>query len=140
MKYIKKVLATTAVEEDESTAGKPEQSAIDKWLDAGGGTFGKKSQSGWTEGDKVWSYHTVIGKLEGKTLYVNSNKYSPTTSKLVGYLKVAAKQRSYKIVEKDEAFFETSMKEKLPSGANKGKKGANLIDVSKNASSFSTIL
>lgn len=119
MKYVNRVLAD--LEDKEADAGKPEQSAIEKWLDAKGGSFGKQGYPAWTQGDLVYSYNTVIGKIKGDRVYVNDTKYSSTTSRLQGFLKMAAKQHGYEVEEKDEAFFKTSMPHKVEPGSYKKK-------------------
>lgn len=103
------------------TAGKPEEAAIEKWLEAKGGKFGKQGGSGWSQDKEFWSYKTVIAKIKGNTLYVNSTKYSKTTSKLTENLKRTGEEKGFDVKEKDEAFFKTSMPEKLPSGYRPGK-------------------
>lgn len=103
------------------TAGKPEMDAIEKWLSGNGGTFGKKGGSGWSDGKDFYSYKTVIARQKGKTLYVNSKKYSATTSKLQRALSSRGAQNGFKVVEKDEEFFGTSMDEKFPAGYKPGK-------------------
>lgn len=116
MKFLKKI-KTLAVEPqvpaEDAISGAPEDKAIDKWVENKGGTFGKQGGSGWSEGDTFWSYRTIVAKLKDGKLYVNTTKYSATTGKLVNRLKAVGRQHEMEVVEKDEKFFDTQMKQKF---------------------------
>lgn len=45
------------------------------------------------------NYSTILCRTEGKTAYLNKNKYSRTTSKIQGYLAYCLKKYDYTIVE-----------------------------------------
>lgn len=50
------------------------------------------------------NYDTVIAKIKDNTLYINTHKYSPTTSKIQHYIKYFATHKKYTIIEcKDES-------------------------------------
>ena len=106
----KKLLNSKEVE-----AGKKEESKIQDWL-LNGEDFGKDGDSAWAKGDLLYSYRTIIAKREDKSLYVNQNKYSQTTSKMTRYVTHLANDNGYAVMMKPEEFFNTSMREKLPGG------------------------
>lgn len=59
-----------------------------------------KSASTSVEGNKIYSYGTVIGVTQGRNFYLNTNKYSTTTSKQQNKLRQQAKQAGYDVIEK----------------------------------------
>jgi len=101
MSFLKKV---------EVLSGAKEISKIEKWL-VDKQDFGKEPDQVWAKDKVLYSYKTIIAKIRGNTLYLNTTKYSNTTSKLQSYIKNNAKD--FTVVEKDEKFFKTSMPEKL---------------------------
>jgi len=96
--------------EQPATSGSKEIAKLDKWLEAGK-DFGGKPDSCWAAGDTLWSYNTVIAKKHGTKIYVNSTKYSNTTSQYTHHIK--QHPGKYQVIEKDEDFFKTSMDYKL---------------------------
>lgn len=54
--------------------------------------------SSTVEGDKIYSYGTVIGVKKGKTFYLNERKYSTTTSKMQTRLERDAQNHGYDVV------------------------------------------
>ena len=45
------------------------------------------------------NYKTPIARIEGNTLYLNTNKYSVTTSKIQSLLRRLAQNTNYRIIE-----------------------------------------
>ena len=107
-----KILAES---EEKSQSGVKEDLRIDKWL-ATFKSIGKPGDQVWAENEVLHSYYTIIAKKVGNTLYINETKYSKTTSALTHHLKFAAEEKGYKVIYRNEAFFETKMAEKLPMG------------------------
>jgi hypothetical protein len=102
---------------EETEAGAQEKKVIDMWVMGRGGDYGSAPMQVWAQGPVLYSYHTIIAKFSGKKLFINTTKYSNTTSKLISHLKSMAAEQNIPIVEKEEAFFKTSMPEKLDFGA-----------------------
>jgi hypothetical protein len=107
----------------EAEAGVPEKDLIEAWVKAGGQLEkGKEGDQCWCSKRQLYSYNTIIAKFvkspsSGNTVYVNSTKYSPTTSRLTQHLlNVAREHGLVSIIEKPEAFFKTAMPEKFPMG------------------------
>ncbi len=46
-------------------------------------------------GDKLYNYHTCIAQIKKSTLYINSTRYSVTTSKIQSYLNIGGKYFRY---------------------------------------------
>lgn len=103
-----------SVKEGAIQEGAKETKRAEDWLN--GKSAGSAPDAFWSEGDLAYSYNTVIAKKTGKVVYVNTTKYSNTTSKIVSGLKGAAKSAGLKVVEKDESYFDTSMPIKLGVG------------------------
>lgn len=101
----------------ETEAGAQEKKIIDMWIMGRGGDFGGAPMQVWAQGPLLYSYNTIIAKFVGKKLFVNSTKYSNTTTKLISHLKSMAAEQNIPVVEKEEAFFKTSMPQKLDFGA-----------------------
>jgi hypothetical protein len=102
---------------EETEAGAQEKKIIDMWIMGRGGDFGGAPMQVWALGPVLYSYHTIIAKFVKGKLFINSTKYSNTTTKLVSHLKAMAAEQNIPVVEKEEAFFKTSMPEKLDFGA-----------------------
>ena len=94
-------------------AGGKELEQYNKWI-ASLKSFGKPGKQLWADGKTLYSYNTIIAKAYGKKLFLNTTKYSQTTSKLQSHIK--QNPGNYQLVEKDEKFLKTMMKEKLPVG------------------------
>ena len=52
-----------------------------------------------TNGEKLWSYDTVIAQIDGNIITINMTKYSPTTSKQRNYLVRALNPSEYVTVD-----------------------------------------
>jgi hypothetical protein len=107
----------TKSDAEETEAGAAEKKIIDMWLMGRGGDFGGAPMQVWALGPVLYSYNTIIAKFVKGKLFVNSTKYSNTTTKLISHLKSMAAGENIPVVEKEEAFFKTSMPEKLDFGA-----------------------
>lgn len=101
----------------------PETAAtINAWLWEGKSSGGPKDTGGlkmaWAHDDMLFSYGTLLAKLVGDTLYVNSTIYTHKSGAVRNYLvaqvKAASEQGSkINIVYKPEGFFDTSMPKKV---------------------------
>lgn len=56
---------------------------------------------------RLYSYDTCIAQWKGKTLIVNTTRYSCTTSKHIGYVKCAAITRNVTLKEVKDIPFDT---------------------------------
>lgn len=66
-----------------------------------------KGRTLWTRGNiynkhELMNYNTRIAYIQDNNLYINTKKYSSTTSKIQNKLKDLAKNTSYNIVEYQE--------------------------------------
>ena len=102
-------------EADWAGSNQNSEAIISAWLTAGE-SRGKDGDICWSKGDSLYSYRTVTAKKKGKTLYINETKYSKTTTGQTSFLKRIAESSGWKVELKPEAFFKTTMVEKLPSG------------------------
>lgn len=101
----------------------PETAAtINAWLWEGKDSGGPKDAGGlkmaWAHGNLLFSYGTVLAKLDKNTLYVNSTIYTHKTGAVRNYLVAqvkAANEQGAKIdiVHQPEGFFKTSMPKKV---------------------------
>ena len=94
-------------------AGAKEEALIRSWLTAGA-QQGSDGDTAWTKGDLLYSYRTIIAKKADGKLFLNSTKYSKTTTKLTQFLQRLAGS-IMEVQLEPEAFFNTQMKEKLGS-------------------------
>jgi hypothetical protein len=61
-----------------------------------------KGRTLWTRENELINYNTRIAYIEENTLYINTKKYSSTTSKIQSKLKQLASLTNYDIVEYQE--------------------------------------
>jgi hypothetical protein len=110
-------MARQKIVAEKAMAGAKEEGLIRSWLSTGE-SVGKDGDIIWAKGDTLYSYRTIIAKRDAPSdlLYVNEKKYSRTTSKHTKYLEQIASSSGWKIEQKPEEFFNTSMPEKLPGG------------------------
>ena len=66
------------------------------------GYYSYKGRTLWTKGNELINYNTRIAYIEDNTLYINTKKYSSTTSHIQSKLKQLASLTSYNIVEYQE--------------------------------------
>jgi hypothetical protein len=75
--------------------------------DIANGYYTYKGRTLWTRGGiygkhELMNYHTRIAYIQENKLYINTKKYSSTTSKIQGKLKQLASLTNYNIVEYQE--------------------------------------
>lgn len=66
------------------------------------GYYSYKGRTLWTRDNELINYNTRIAYIEDNTLYINTKKYSSTTSHIQSKLKQLASLTSYDIVEYQE--------------------------------------
>lgn len=66
------------------------------------GYYTYKGRTLYTIDNKLVNYNTIIAYIDNDTLYINTKKYSSTTSKIQSKLKYLASLTSYNIVEYQE--------------------------------------
>lgn len=66
------------------------------------GYYTYKGRTLWTRENELINYSTRIAYIENNTLYVNTKKYSVTTSKIQSKLKLLGQEYNYNIVEYQE--------------------------------------
>lgn len=63
------------------------------------GYYSYKGRTLWTKGNTLINYNTRIAYIEDNTLYINTKKYSSTTSHIQSKIKWLGKEYNYDIVE-----------------------------------------
>lgn len=66
------------------------------------GCYSYKGRTLWTRDNELINYNTRIAYIKDNTLYINTKKYSSTTSHIQNKLKQLASLTSYNIVEYQE--------------------------------------
>lgn len=66
------------------------------------GYYSYKGRTLWTRDNELVNYSTRIAYIEKNTLYVNTKKYSSTTSHIQSKIKMLGKEYNYSIVEYQE--------------------------------------
>ena len=66
------------------------------------GYYTYKGRTLYTIDNKLVNYNTIIAYIDNNTLYINTKKYSSTTSRIQSKLKYLASLTSYNIVEYQE--------------------------------------
>lgn len=66
------------------------------------GYYTYKGRTLYTIDNKLVNYNTIIAYIDSNTLYINTKKYSSTTSRIQSKLKYLASLTSYNIVEYQE--------------------------------------
>lgn len=66
------------------------------------GYYTYKGRTLYTIGNELINYKTRIAYIDNNTLYINTKKYSSTTSRIQSKLKYLASLTSYNIVEYQE--------------------------------------
>lgn len=66
------------------------------------GYYSYKGRTLWTRDNELINYNTRIAYIKDNTLYVNTKKYSNTTSKIQNKIKCLGKEYNYNIVEYQE--------------------------------------
>lgn len=66
------------------------------------GCYSYKGRTLWTKGNALINYNTRIAYIEDNTLYINTKKYSSTTSHIQSKIKWLGKEYNYNIVEYQE--------------------------------------
>lgn len=66
------------------------------------GYYTYKGRTLYTIDNKLVNYNTIIAYIDNNTLYINTKKYSSTTSRIQSKLKYLASLTSYDIVEYQE--------------------------------------
>lgn len=66
------------------------------------GYYTYKGRTLYTIDNKLVNYNTIIAYIDNNTLYINTKKYSSTTSRIQNKLKYLASLTNYDIVEYQE--------------------------------------
>lgn len=66
------------------------------------GYYTYKGRTLYTRDNELINYSTRIAYIEDNTLYINTKKYSSTTSKIQNSIKLLAQNTNYNIVEYQE--------------------------------------
>ena len=63
------------------------------------GVYTYKGQTLHTDGQKLWNYNTIIAEWKDSRLYINTKKYSVTTSKIQHKIKELAGVGHWEVME-----------------------------------------
>lgn len=66
------------------------------------GYYTYKGRTLYTRDNELINYNTRIAYIDNNTLYINTKKYSSTTSKIQNKIKFLGKEYNYNIVEYQE--------------------------------------